>query len=246
MRPFVLSIAGFDPSGGAGVLADIKTFESVGVQGFGVCTAITYQRDDHVADIDWLSAERIIRQIDVLMEKFEIPFCKIGLIESIQSLSQVLDYLRQKSVQVILDPILVTSSGFGIHHQPKALVPQLKDVFLLTPNFNEMNAIFDGQVKGEALKSVLDTTHIFLKGGHHPKRLGTDYLFTKEKAFPYAPKKGNYSTKHGSGCILSAAITAYLAQGNDLKTACFKGKEYVSNALQSNESLLAYHNLSMT
>lgn len=239
-----MSIAGFDPSGGAGILADIKTFESIGTQGFGVCTAVTYQRDDYLESIDWISKENIIRQADILTQKFNIEYCKIGLIENFDTLAAVINFLDDKNIKIILDPILKSSSGYSVHQTTHQLIPLLKKIYLLTPNFNEMKIIFNNQIKSELVKHTLDHTHIFLKGGHNPKRLGTDYLFTKDSATPFSPKKGKYFEKHGSGCVLSSAISAFLAQGNDLKSSCFKAKDYTSNILASNESLLAYHNLS--
>lgn len=243
MRPFVLSIAGFDPSGGAGILADSKTFESIGVQGFAACTAITFQRDDLLESVDWLPADKIIHQVELLLQKFTIAYCKIGLVENFDSLKQIIDYLSSKNIKIILDPILKSSSGFQVHTATEALLPLLEKIHVLTPNFDEMKFIFNGNIKSKAAQNILQKTNIFLKGGHNTKRLGTDYLFTKDYALPLAPKKGEYFPKHGSGCILSSAITAYLAMGNDLKTACFKAKEYTANALSSNETLLAYHNL---
>ena len=242
MRPFVISIAGFDPSGGAGILADVKTFESIGVQSFAACTAITYQRDDFLESVDWISADKIIHQAELLLQKFTVEYCKIGLVENFDSLKEIIHYLSNKNIRIILDPILKSSSGFQIHQTTEALLPLLEKVYVLTPNFDEMKFIFNGNMKSKAAQNILQKTNIFLKGGHNTKRLGTDYLFTKDYAMPLAPKKGAYFEKHGSGCILSSAITAYLAQGNDLKASCFKAKEYTANALSSNETLLAYHN----
>jgi hydroxymethylpyrimidine/phosphomethylpyrimidine kinase len=243
MRPFVMSIAGFDPSGGAGIIADAKTFESLAVQGLCVCSSITFQRDDFLESVDWISADKIIRQADILFDKFDVEYCKIGLVENFDTLKTIIDYLFDRGIKIILDPILKSSSGFDFHEEVSPLIPLLEKVYLLTPNFKEMKIIFNNNIKSELTKNVLEKTNIFLKGGHHPKRLGTDYLFTKDYALPFAPKKGDYYEKHGSGCILSAAITAYLAAGNDLKSACFKGKKYTANALTSNETLLAYHNI---
>lgn len=243
MRPFVMSIAGFDPSGGAGIVADAKTFESLAVQGLCVCSSITYQRDDFLEGVDWISAKNIIRQANVLFDKFDVEYCKIGLVENFDTLKTIIEYLYERNIKIILDPILRSSSGFDFHKETSPLIPLLEKVYLLTPNFKEMKIIFNNNIKGKVAKNVLEKTNIFLKGGHHSKRLGTDYLFTKDYALPFSPKKGNYYEKHGSGCILSSAITAFLATGNDLKSACFKGKEYTSDTLSSNETLLAYHNM---
>lgn len=241
MRPITMSIAGFDPSGGAGVLADIKTFETIGVQGFGVCTCITYQRDDYLHDVKWLSKEEILQQIDILLEKFEISYCKIGLIENMDTLKSIIEYLSAKQIKIILDPVVTSSSGFHFHHQAESFISVLEKVYLITPNYKEMKAIFNPKENPFLMKKILQYTAIFLKGGHHPTKRGTDYLFTSELARSFAPRKGLYYDKHGSGCILSAALTAYLSLEDLLPNACFKAKEYTAQALESNDSLLAYH-----
>ena len=101
-RPYVLSIAGFDPSGGAGILADIKTFENNGVYGFGVCSALTYQNDKEFIHVDWIDPDKIKQQILVLFKKFRIDFIKIGLIENFSVLLQLVKWIRSKNPEVII------------------------------------------------------------------------------------------------------------------------------------------------
>ncbi len=241
MQKFVLSIAGFDPSGGAGVLADIKTFEQNGVQGLGVCTAITFQRDDYFDDVQWIPFKKIKKQLDVLLEKYEVQFCKIGLIKSEKVLLKLIRYLKEKEIKIIFDPILKASAGYNFRHDPKALKKCMKDVYLITPNKKEFEQIF-GQKSGlKKAMSFSKKTNLLLKGGHNKKNKGVDILFSNNKTSTLFPRKGNYSPKHGSGCIFSAAITAQLAMGNTLYDSCLKGKEYISNVLQSNTSLLGNH-----
>ncbi len=242
MRRNVLSIAGFDPSGGAGILADIKTFEQIGVQGFGVCTTITFQREDKFDAVHWLTFKQIKKQLDILLEKHSIEFCKIGLIENIKTLKKTINYLNKKKIKIVFDPILKASAGFEFHNSPNKITNLLEKTYLITPNYNEFKSISQKNKLKKAAKQLSKKCNILLKGGHNKKEIGTDYLFTKNDVYKLIPKKEKHYPKHGSGCILSAAIIAYLTLGNDLHSACKNGKKYVSKALRSNESLLAYHN----
>ena len=244
-RPYVLTIAGFDPSGGAGVLADCKTFEQHAVYGFGVCTAWTVQTDDTFLNIHWLTAEQIIEQLQPLISKFVVAACKIGIINSPETLLTVIRFLKEHNpaIQIVWDPVLKASAGYDFHvvdtfHNLDAI---LAAVTLVTPNYNELQQLqtITGEVLIKNERAVFCS--VLLKGGHRPDALGTDTLYepaghTKmeagvEKVFP----------KHGSGCVLAAAITARLAKGETLQEACRGAKQYVESFLNSNQSLLGYH-----
>src|SRR3954465_4317634 len=116
-KPYVLSIAGFDPSAGAGVLADIKTCENNGVYGFGVVSALTWQNDTSFEKVEWIDCYKIIQQVGILLRRFDIKYIKIGLIESVQVLNQLISFLklRIKDPVIIYDPILKASAGFVFH-----------------------------------------------------------------------------------------------------------------------------------
>jgi hydroxymethylpyrimidine/phosphomethylpyrimidine kinase len=246
-RPYVLTIAGFDPSGGAGVLADCKTFEQHGVYGFGVCTAWTVQTDDSFLNMHWLTAEQIIEQLQPLLNKFVVSACKIGIINSPETLVTIIRLLKEHNpaIHIVWDPVLKASAGYDFHvvdtfHSLEAI---LAAVTLVTPNYNELQQL--QSITHEPL--IKDDRAAFcavlLKGGHRPDALGTDTLYEPvgsttilagvEKVFP----------KHGSGCVLSAAITARLAQGQTLQAACQGAKQYIETFLNSNQSLLGYHSI---
>src|ERR1017187_8593499 len=95
-KPYALSIAGFDPSAGAGVLADIKTFESNGVYGFGAVSALTWQNDVEFDKVEWLDVNKILGQVEVLLRRFDIRHIKIGLIESMDVLQQIISFLEKR------------------------------------------------------------------------------------------------------------------------------------------------------
>jgi Hydroxymethylpyrimidine/phosphomethylpyrimidine kinase len=237
-RPYVLSIAGFDPSAGAGILADCKTFEQHKVYGLGVCSALTVQNDRAFFSIQWLSARQIMEQLQPL--SFNIIACKIGIIESLQTLLEITSFLKHRnpSIKIVWDPVLKASAGYSFHH--KIAVHQLEQVLssidLITPNFNEWQHL-------QAISSNAFPCAVLLKGGHRPDETGVDTLYEngREITIPNGIKKA--SPKHGSGCVLSAAITAQLALGLSLQQACAKSKQYIETFLNSNESLLGYHHL---
>src|SRR5687768_10110592 len=112
-KQYVLSVAGFDHSGGAGLLADIKTFEQVGGHGVGVITANTFQDDVHVKRIDWMPLSDILDQVDLLLERFEVNFFKIGIVKNAEYLSGILQRLISKRplAFIVWDPVIRSSSG---------------------------------------------------------------------------------------------------------------------------------------
>lgn len=247
-RTYVLSIAGFDPSGGAGVLADIKTFESNKVYGLGVISANTFQNDEEFTKVDWISVEKIIEQITLLQKRFEFKYVKIGLIESVDVLQKIVWYLHEQNpdVKIIWDPILKASAGFEFHKQVDSGIIEkvCSHLFMVTPNIPEAELLSVHSDAVENAKYLSTYCHVFLKGGHAEKKVGYDTIFLKEeKEFALRPKLKNIFPKHGSGCVLSSAITAHLAKGETLHRACLKAKRYTEKALSSNKTLLAYHKL---
>jgi hydroxymethylpyrimidine/phosphomethylpyrimidine kinase len=248
VRKYVLSIAGFDPSGGAGVLADIKTFESNKVYGLGVISANTFQNDEEFKKVDWIPVDKIIEQIDVLKKRFDFEYIKIGLIESLEVLNTIILHLTShiSHPKIIWDPILKASAGFEFHKEvDKTLLEKIcKELYLITPNVPEALQLGIHAEATENAKHLSQFCNVFLKGGHAEKKVGYDALFINEgKQFSFRPKIENIFPKHGSGCVLSSAITANLAKGEDLHRACLKAKQYTERVLSSNKTLLGYHKL---
>jgi len=247
-RIYLLGIAGFDPSGGAGVLADVKTFESNKVYGLGVISANTFQSDMEFKDVDWISAEKIIEQIAILQKRFEFEYVKIGLIENLETLDKIVSYLISKNAntKIVWDPILKASAGFEFHKQVDSILLEkiCKQLFVITPNVPEAISLGLFKDATENAKHLSKYCHVFLKGGHAEKKLGYDTLFLKEgKQFSFRPKAKNIFPKHGSGCVLSSALAANLAKGEDLQRACLKAKQYTERILSSNKTLLGYHKI---
>lgn len=242
-RPFVLSVAGFDPSGGAGVLADVKTFEQHQVYGFGVCSALTVQSDNAFYQVQWLGAAEIIKQIEPLATKFPLAACKIGIIQNWEVLGEVLAFLHHTApaLPVVLDPVLQASAGHIFQTGATGWQQVLPKLSLITPNYNEMKKLGPDKSPEETAADLSYTCPVLLKGGHHPASLGTDYLYRNGSCMAFAPGLPAVYPKHGSGCVLSAAIAANLGLGNALPEACRRGKNYTEAFLSSNSSLLGYH-----
>ena len=245
LRPYVLSIAGYDPSGGAGVLADVKTFEAIGVHGFAVTTCITYQNDQKFDGINWLSKKKIKNQLYPLLDKYKIDHVKIGLIKNLETLSELMELLRSynKKIHIMWDPVISATSGYTFHKKlsQKYLYHIFQTIDLLTPNWNEIKLLTGEEDAIKAARAIAEYCNVFLKGGHSTETPGTDLLWKNKKLVILKPNVIAKSDKHGTGCVLSAAITAYLALGNTLERSCGLAKEYTYQYLISNETRLGYH-----
>jgi hydroxymethylpyrimidine/phosphomethylpyrimidine kinase len=246
LRPVVLSIAGLDPCSGAGLTADIKTFEANRVYGLGIASAITYQHDTFFQKVDWIALDKIIEQVELQKQRFSIQWIKVGLIENLQILDQLLAHLLSSlpEVNIIWDPVLKASSGYHFHSSiSSSLIKDIcKKIFLITPNVPEAVLLEETDNAKENAKRLSTHCHVYLKGGHSTDEKGKDFLFTKEGAFfSFNPRCKHIFEKHGSGCVLSAALTAQLAKKTKLRAACLKAKTYTASFLNSNSSLLGYH-----
>ena len=241
-RPYCLTIAGFDPSGGAGVIADCKTFEQFRTQGLSVITANTIQTEDAYFQTHWIAEAVILDQLGRLLERYPVKHFKIGLIENGTVLKNVLDCIYQHVEQpfIVWDPILSATAGSQFSEERfgdlAAILPRINR---MTPNYPEFKALF-----GEADPAAIATpfqTGIYLKGGHSEQEKGTDRLYLDGKQYPFRPKVNTKVTKHGTGCVLSAALTATQALGYPVVKGALKSKRYLEYVLTSNSSLLGFH-----
>lgn len=245
-RPFVLSIAGFDPSAGAGVLADIKTFEQHKVYGFAINTANTIQTENEFISIQWTAIEYVLQSIETIFHSYEINAVKIGIIPSLKYLKEIVFKIKELSpkTKIVWDTILKSTTDFNfldIQNQNE-LVCILNKIDLITPNYNEILKLGFFENSVEIITEQLSKNcAILLKGGHNPNEIGTDFLHMKNQFFRLSPKIIKLNPKHGSGCVLSAAITANLALEQNLLTACKNAKIYTENFLLSNPSQLGNH-----
>lgn len=247
-RPIVLTVAGFDPSGGAGVLADIKTFEQHKVYGFAINTANTIQTENKFHKNEWSSIDFVLESIATLLDSYVIDVVKIGIVPSLDYLGQIIFYLKKHSptIKIIWDPILKSATEFEFLSllNRTTLIEILQQMELITPNYNEIKNFNHRENDPKKIsKFYSDYCSILLKGGHNDNEIGVDYLYTKNNILKLLPKTNECFEKHGSGCVLSAAITANLALGQNLKTACENAKTYTENYLLSNSSKLGFHHV---
>ena len=137
-RVSALSIAGFDPSGGAGILADIKTFEANKIRGMGALSAITFQNDIEFDNVRWLETTEILNQISTLQRRFKWNSVKIGLVKDLETLECIINSISTS--QIVWDPIIRASAGFEFHKtiNNQQLIGVLKKIDLITPNIDEI------------------------------------------------------------------------------------------------------------
>ena len=241
IRKNIITIGGFDPSGGAGVLADIKTFEQHKLQGMSVITCNTIQTEENFLSIKEIEEEIVISQLNTLLKRYSFKYAKIGLVPSISLLDKIIDRLTDYKISIIWDPILKSSSGFNFKHNTKEILKIAYKVHVITPNWNEIQEITNSKNVLESAKKLSTNTIVYLKGGHNLENVGKDYVFQNKKLFNLANQSCKASEKHGSGCILSSALAANLCLGFNMHKACIKTKKYITNRLESNKTLLAYH-----
>ncbi|KIC62381.1 hydroxymethylpyrimidine/phosphomethylpyrimidine kinase [Chryseobacterium taiwanense] len=239
-RPFVMSIAGYDPSGGAGLLADIKTFEQLKVQGVGVCTAMTVQTESECLSLEWQSLNVALSTMEVLMKKYHIEAVKIGVVKDAEFITQIVEKIKSvnATAKIVWDPVLKSTSEFSFFdlNTISDLKNMLKQIDLITPNYNEYKVL-------EKVNLFENSCPVLIKGGHREDKIGSDILIQNGQEISIEPNDtaSDFYPKHGSGCVLSSAIASHLAKGENIENACRKGKQYIEKFLTSNPTLLGFH-----
>lgn len=236
----VLSIAGFDPCGGAGILADIQTMHQLQVQGMAVVTALTYQNEDDLWGIEWKDFDPIKSQIDALLADYNFSVIKIGIINGLELLDKLLEYLENRlpDVKIVWDPILKSSSGFDFVQKVESDVFKsiLQKVHLITPNKWEFETI------SKALGTEIWPCNVLKKGGHSDSNDTSDILIEADgKQTRIVGTRIEGMDKHGTGCVLSSAVAASLNKGESLVEACTSGKKYTEKYILSGSTKLGCH-----
>lgn len=245
-NPTVLVIAGFDPSGGAGIIADAKTLETIGVQGVFIQSCNTIQNATTFKKCHWTEESIIWDQLEILLHSCTPHTIKIGVIKNVAFLEILLSVLKTMApeAKIIWDPIVQSTSGYDFHDQKQVgemTTVALEMVDIITPNFLEVKLFSPTRDFKEALAHLNKHCRVYLKGGHR-KKLGVDELYQANKPKKvYYPSLKDCSEKHGSGCVLSSAIAAYYAKSEDWEESCRMAKLYTEQFLSSNNSLLGTH-----
>ncbi|MBL8701911.1 MAG: bifunctional hydroxymethylpyrimidine kinase/phosphomethylpyrimidine kinase [Alphaproteobacteria bacterium] len=253
MIPHVLSIAGVDPSGGAGVLADLKAFSALGAYGTGVVTALTAQNTRMVAGVHPVPPGFIAEQIDTLFADLRIDAVKIGMLGTAEIVETVADRLHRHGVKrLVVDPVMVAKSGdrllaaAAVAALRRRLVPMAE---VLTPNLPEAADLLGEPAAAslEAMRGVARRLHalgprlVMLKGGHLAGAESIDIVDDGERQVElHAPRIATRNT-HGTGCTLSAAIAALLPRERSPIDAIRAAKTYLSAAIAAADELAVGH-----
>ncbi len=243
----VLSIAGSDSSGGAGIQADLKTFSALGVYGATAITAITAQNTVGVHSQLAIAPEMVQSQIVAVMEDIEPAVIKIGMLANAEVATAVADALSRYSTPIILDPVMVSSSGhrlLSVEAEEVVKRRLLPMATLITPNIPEMEALtsmplttLDEKLAAARHLIALGARAVLLKGGHEDGDIKTDILYRESSegivtSYFSAPTIATRNI-HGTGCTLSSAIAAYVARGLKLEDAVREAKDYVYEAIRT-------------
>lgn len=243
-RPVVLTIAGFDPSGGAGILADIKTIAAFGCYGVAAVTSLTFQNTRQVLGAHNQSADLIRRQITPLLDDFQIAAVKTGMLPTAEVVREVVGIIRTSKVPVVIvDPVLRSTSGFALASEEAigALITELFPLAtLVTPNLAEAQLLSGLDVKDDVqLKQAaeailkLGSHAVLITGGEGEANLAIDFLVDAQGAVTFSAERISSTNTHGTGCTLASALACLLALGLSLRESVPIAKEYVRRAILS-------------
>jgi hydroxymethylpyrimidine/phosphomethylpyrimidine kinase len=244
----VLTIAGSDSSGGAGIQADLKSFSAQGVFGMSVITAVTAQNTQGVFAVEDMTPEIIGKQIDAIFQDIEVDAVKIGMVSKISSIEIISKKLLEyKPKNVVLDPVMISKSGFSLllTEAKKSLIELLlPNCTLITPNIPEAEAIvnekngtniqiLDLEDMEKAAKeiSALGPKYVLVKGGHLSGK-AVDVLYDGEKFYHFEAERIATKNTHGTGCTLSSAIAANLGLGHSVIESIQLAKAYINVAIE--------------
>jgi len=247
--PSVLTIAGFDGSGGAGIQADIKTASALGCFSTSVLTALPVQNTQGVRKIYPIPVEAVADQIEAILDDIIPDAIKIGMVHTPQLVETIVQTLgKYKKIPIVFDPVMVATSGHRLIEEETiaAITEKLFPIAdIITPNMDEaailanmpVQTLEDMYTAGKHIKK-LGCRSILLKGGHQETSTITS-LFYDEKDNYHSFETVKFSTNntHGSGCTLSSAIASYLAQGETLYESVSLGQQYVFQAIESGKDV---------
>ncbi|WP_332663115.1 bifunctional hydroxymethylpyrimidine kinase/phosphomethylpyrimidine kinase [Aeromicrobium sp.] len=252
MTPVMLSIAGSDPSGGAGIQADLKTAAALGAYGATVITALTAQNTLGVTGIHAVPVHFITAQYDAVVDDLDVRAVKIGMLGSVDVIEAVAAMLRRHPVPaVVLDPVMVATSGDRL--LPPGAEAAIRDLLLplatvVTPNVPEAAMLTGRQVgsvedmieAGHAL-IALGAAHALVKGGHLGGEDSVDVLVSADEVIRLEAPRVNTANTHGTGCTLSSAVASRLAHGEPVVPAVAAAKDYLTRALVAGAGLRIGH-----
>lgn len=241
--PRVLTIAGSDSGGGAGIEADLKTIAALECYGMAAITAITAQNTVGVFGIHDIPPEMVARQIDVVLDDIGADAAKTGMLSSPEIIDAVAGSLRRHPIgKLVVDPVMVAKSGDALlrSEAQQALREQLLPLaYIVTPNIPEAEALSGVRIDSEAdVRSAADKIlalgprYVLVKGGHLEGGDSTDYLCSSGETEVFSAPRIDSRNTHGTGCTLSSAMACYLAMGRTARDAAALAKEYITGAIR--------------
>lgn len=243
----VLSIAGFDGSGGAGIQADTKTISALGCYAMNVLTALPVQNTQGVKKIYEIPAQAIRDQLETIFEDITPTAIKIGMVHSTALVELIADFLKDYNGPIVFDPVMVSTSGHRLIQQDtiQACVDHLFPLStLITPNLDEVAVLLNEKVDSlEKMRTAgtklleMHPKAVLVKGGHLPGTDLSSILLYGDQEFQFDTTKIETRNTHGSGCTLSSAIASYLALKKDLKNAVGLSLDYVHQAILGSQHL---------
>jgi len=245
----ILSVAGSDPSGGAGIQADLKTFAARGTYGMAVLTALTAQNTQGVSGVHLVPADFVAAQIRDVFADVQVHAVKIGMIASADIVDVVANALAgHRSTPLVLDPVMVAKGGASLlaREAVEALTRRLLPLAtILTPNLPEAAALL-GEAEATDRETMADQASrllalgpkaVLLKGGHLPGNQSPDVLATRDRLRWFEGVRVLTRNTHGTGCSLSSAIAAELGKGRTLPDAVAAAKSYIAGAVRGSDAL---------
>lgn len=244
--PVALTIAGSDSGGGAGIQADLRTFNALGVFGCSAITAITSQNPHTVNRVDGIPAAGVTAQIDTILEAINVKWCKSGMLFSAEIVEATAASIKRHNLYLVCDPVMVSTSGAklldtgAIDKIRTELLPLAK---WITPNLSEAELLLETTITtikeaDIAAKKLYDKfgASILLKGGHAKSKRAGDVVCHEGKLWHLSSPRVAVPelTTHGTGCTLSAALTALFALDTGWKAALCDAKAFVLGSLQEN------------
>jgi len=246
--PVCLTIAGLDPSGGAGIIADIKTFSAFGCFASAVVASITFQNTQGVFGAVHQTAESVRLQIEPILDDYDVAAVKTGMLPTSEIIDEVAGIIKKHGLKnVVVDPVVRSTSGFDLINDA-ALAILIDRLFpladLVTPNIPEAERIAQMTIRTEAdIRQAAQTmqsfgaTNVLIKGGHFSAAefdgKARDFLFSENSMAIIEADFIETTATHGTGCTLAAAIAANLAVGEDLSKAVSIAKEFVNEAIRT-------------
>lgn len=249
--PIALTIAGSDPSAGAGIQADLKSFAASQVYGTSVISALTAQNSLGVSAIEAVSASFVAKQLQALLVDMNISAVKTGMLHSAEIIEVVVKALRDQALPLVVDPVMISSSGKRLLDEKAVtvLIEQLlPQTLLLAPNLDEAAALLNTAPAETDLDMIdqaralleLGPKAVLVKGGHSSGSMATDLLVLSEalvapgddRQYVFNSARLQVGNSHGTGCTLSAVICAELAKGQPLVQAVDRAKRFISGALK--------------